>query len=126
MVILGSAVDALRMAFAMFWEILWALILGVFLSAVVQAVVSKSEKKRLLPDDSAKTLAVAAAMGAASSSCSYAAVLVFRFFRGNARNSVESSGSRVTPLYDAFLRLTISFLDGIRLSNSLMSAGICL
>lgn len=30
-----SIIDALRMAFAMFWEILWALILGFFLSAVV-------------------------------------------------------------------------------------------
>src|SRR5437870_10632129 len=64
MEILGSIVDALGMAFAMFWEILWALILGFFLSAVVQAVVSKSEMQRLLPDDSAKTLTVAAALGA--------------------------------------------------------------
>src|SRR2546426_3415418 len=76
------------MAFAMFWEILWALILGFFLSAVVQAVVSKSEMKRLLPDDSAKTLTVAAALGAASSSCSYAAVALARsIFRKGANFS---------------------------------------
>jgi hypothetical protein len=31
----------------MFWEILWALILGFALSAVVQAVVSRSEMTRL-------------------------------------------------------------------------------
>jgi hypothetical protein len=70
--------DALAMAFAMFWEILWALILGFFLSAVVQAVVSKSEMSRLLPNDSARTLSFAAVLGAASSSCSYAAVALAR------------------------------------------------
>src|SRR5262249_15518147 len=75
---LESVVDALRMAFAMFWEILWALILGFSLSAVVQAVVSKSEMSQLLPDDSAKTLSLAAGLGAASSSCSYAAVALAR------------------------------------------------
>jgi uncharacterized membrane protein YraQ (UPF0718 family) len=46
--------DALSFAFGMFWEILWALILGFALSAVVQAVVSKGEMRRLLPDDSAR------------------------------------------------------------------------
>src|SRR6516164_4532934 len=69
---------ALRMAFAMFWEILWALILGFSLSAVVQAVVSKFEMSRLLGDDSPKTLSIATALGAASSSCSYAAVALAR------------------------------------------------
>jgi len=66
------------MAFAMFWEILWPLILGFGLSAVVQAVVSKSEMTRLLPDDSPKSLTIACALGAASSSCSYAAVALAR------------------------------------------------
>src|SRR5207244_972950 len=69
---------ALSMAFAMFWEILWALILGFGLSAVVQAVVSKKQMSKLLPDDSPKTLAVACALGAASSSCSYAAAALAR------------------------------------------------
>jgi uncharacterized membrane protein YraQ (UPF0718 family) len=69
---------ALWMAFAMFWEILWPLILGFGLSAVVQAVVSKSEMTRLLPDDSSRSLAIACGLGAASSSCSYAAVALAR------------------------------------------------
>jgi len=69
---------ALWMAFAMLWEILWPLILGFGLSAVVQAVVSKSEMTRLLPDDSSKSLAIACGLGAASSSCSYAAVALAR------------------------------------------------
>ena len=66
------------MAFAMFWEILWALILGFGLSAVVQAVVGKERMTKLLPDDSPKTLAVACGLGAASSSCSYAAAALAR------------------------------------------------
>jgi uncharacterized membrane protein YraQ (UPF0718 family) len=69
---------ALWMAFAMCWEILWPLILGFGLSGVVQAVVSKGEMSRLLPDDSPKTLAIATGLGAASSSCSYAAVALAR------------------------------------------------
>src|SRR5256712_11931108 len=73
-----TVLDALAMSFAMTWEILWALILGFALSAVVQAVVSKSEMSRILPDDSPRTLAVACGLGAASSSCSYAAVALAR------------------------------------------------
>src|SRR5436853_4314085 len=76
--LLHHAGQALWMAFAMFWEILWPLILGFALSGVVQAVVSKSEMSRMLPDDSPKTLAKACGLGAASSSCSYAAVALTR------------------------------------------------
>jgi uncharacterized protein len=46
-----------------------ALIPGFFLSAVVQAVVSKESIGRLMPDDSPRTLGVASVLGAASSSC---------------------------------------------------------
>ncbi|WP_246127707.1 permease [Amycolatopsis rhizosphaerae] len=69
---------ALALAGSMTWEILWALILGFALSAVVQAVVHKSTVVRLLGDDRPRTLAVAAGLGAASSSCSYAAVALAR------------------------------------------------
>jgi uncharacterized membrane protein YraQ (UPF0718 family) len=76
--------DALSLAFGMFWEILWALILGFAISAAVQAVVSKSEMRRLLPDDSPRSLGIACGLGAATSSCSYAAVAMARsvFRRG--------------------------------------------
>ncbi|MHB8650383.1 MAG: permease [Gaiellaceae bacterium] len=73
-----QVVRALSFAGGMTWEILWALILGFALSGAVQAVVSKQELRRLLPDDSPRTLAVAAGLGAASSSCSYAAVALAR------------------------------------------------
>ncbi len=69
---------ALSFAFGMTWEILWALVLGFALSAAVQAVVSKREMRRLLPDASPRTLVVASGLGAASSSCSYASVALAR------------------------------------------------
>ena len=69
---------ALGMAFAMGWQILWPLILGFTLSGVVQAVVSHQEMARLLPDDRPATIAKALTLGAASSSCSYAAVAIAR------------------------------------------------
>jgi hypothetical protein len=69
---------ALSFAFGMFWEILWALILGFFLSAAVQAVVPKGGMRRLMGDDTPRSIAIASLLGAASSSCSYAAVALAR------------------------------------------------
>src|SRR5512132_827543 len=81
---IDAVVHALSVAFGMTWEILWPLILGFTLSGIVQAVVSKREMTKLLPDDSPKTLAIATGLGAGSSSCSYAAVALARslFRRG--------------------------------------------
>ena len=74
----GVVGHALALAGSMTWEILWALILGFALSAVVQAVVRRSTVVALLGDDRPRTLALAAGLGAASSSCSYAAVALAR------------------------------------------------
>ena len=71
-------VRALSFTGGMAWEILWALVLGFTLSGLVQAVVSKEEMRRLLPDESPRTIATATALGAASSSCSYASVALAR------------------------------------------------
>jgi len=75
---------ALAVAGSMTWQITWSLILGFTLSAVIQAVIRRDTVIRLLGDDRPKTLAVAAGLGAASSSCSYAAVALARalFRRG--------------------------------------------
>ncbi|MEV0775597.1 permease [Streptomyces sp. NPDC050428] len=82
--VLLAVQHALSIAGSMTWEITWALILGFALSAVVQAVVRKSTVVALLGDDRPRTLAVAAGLGAASSSCSYAAVALARslFLKG--------------------------------------------
>ncbi|WP_082945890.1 permease [Mycobacterium sp. E1747] len=75
---LAAVGHALAVAGSMTWEILWALIVGFALSAVVQAVVRRSTVVALLGDDRPRTLALAAGLGAASSSCSYAAVALAR------------------------------------------------
>ena len=78
MTMLSAVGHALTLAGSMTWEILWALIVGFALSAVVQAVVRRSTIVALMGDDRPRTLAVSAGLGAASSSCSYAAVALAR------------------------------------------------
>lgn len=68
----------LFISFTMFWEVLWPLILGFFLSAVVQAVVSHKKMTEYLGDNSPKNITYATLFGIASSSCSYAAVALAR------------------------------------------------
>lgn len=70
--------QALMTAFNMFWEVLWPLIFGFGLSAVVQALVSHRALARLLGNDSPRSLSLATLFGIASSSCSYAAVALAR------------------------------------------------
>jgi uncharacterized protein len=69
---------ALAVAGSMTWEIAWSLILGFSLSAIVQAVVRREAVIRRLGSDRPSTLALAAGLGTASSSCSYAAVALAR------------------------------------------------
>src|ERR1700686_2795438 len=64
---------SLRESFFMFWETLWALILGFALSGAVQAFVSKDEMQRALGDHRSAAVARAFGFGMVSSSCSYAA-----------------------------------------------------
>jgi uncharacterized protein len=74
----GAVLDALQAAAGMGWLILWPLVLGFALSGAIQAVGRPAEVRGLLPDDSPRSLATAAGLGAASSSCSYAAVAMAR------------------------------------------------
>jgi uncharacterized membrane protein YraQ (UPF0718 family) len=76
--ILVSIGQALLAAFDMFWDVLWPLVLGFALSAIVQALVSHRTLARLLGDVSPRSLARATMFGIASSSCSYAAVALAR------------------------------------------------
>src|SRR5206468_3488996 len=57
----------------MFWETLWALVLGFGLSGVVQAFVSKEDMQRVLGDHRPASIIRASGLGMVSSSCSYAA-----------------------------------------------------
>src|ERR671934_1032039 len=76
--ILLAVGQALKEACDMFWEVLWPLVLGFGLSAVVQALVSHRTLARLLGDASPRSLTLATLFGVASSSCSYAAVALAR------------------------------------------------
>ncbi|HEY2043915.1 MAG TPA: permease [Jatrophihabitans sp.] len=69
---------ALAVTGSMTWQVTWSLILGFTLSAVIEALVHKSTVARLLPDDRPRSLVIATGLGAASSSCSYAAVALAR------------------------------------------------
>lgn len=77
-VLLAAIWQALVAAFDMFWEVLWPLVLGFGLSAIVQALVSHRTLARLLGDASPRSLTLATLFGVASSSCSYAAVALAR------------------------------------------------
>ncbi|GAC1602772.1 MAG: hypothetical protein NVS3B21_31060 [Acidimicrobiales bacterium] len=71
--VLSTAGNSLRTGFFMFWETLWALVLGFGLSGAVQAFVSRDEMQRTLGDHRPLTVAKASGFGMISSSCSYAA-----------------------------------------------------
>jgi uncharacterized protein len=68
--------NALWDAFLMAWEVWWALVLGFAISAVVQAAVPRERIEAALAGDGVKPVAKATALGAASSSCSYAAIAI--------------------------------------------------
>jgi uncharacterized membrane protein YraQ (UPF0718 family) len=68
--------DGLWNAVLMAWEVWWALVLGFAISAIVQAWVPRERIERALSGDGAGPIARATGLGAASSSCSYAAIAI--------------------------------------------------
>jgi uncharacterized membrane protein YraQ (UPF0718 family) len=75
---------AIRDSLLMGWEIWWALAFGFFVSAVIQAWVPRERVQRALSGSGPRPVALATALGAASSSCSYAAAAIAKslFQRG--------------------------------------------
>jgi len=68
--------DALKDAFLMAWEVWWALVLGFLVSAIVQAWVPRERVEALMSGSGVRPIAWATGLGAASSSCSYAAIAI--------------------------------------------------
>src|ERR1700736_235110 len=66
----------LRDSFLMAWEVWWALVFGFAISAVVQAWVPRERIQRALGGSGLRPVALATGLGAASSSCSYAAIAI--------------------------------------------------
>jgi uncharacterized membrane protein YraQ (UPF0718 family) len=116
--------SALSFAFGMTWEVLWALILGFGLSAAVQAVVTKREMRRLLPDDSPRTLTVATGLGAASSSCSCASVALARsLFRKGADFTAAMAFEIASTNLVVELGVILALLIGWQFTASLAVGG---
>ena len=74
--VLDQVGQGLWNAFQMAWEVWWALVLGFLLSGIVQAWVPRTQMARALGGRGPRSLALATGLGAASSSCSYAAVAI--------------------------------------------------
>jgi len=68
----------LRDSFLMAWEVWWALVLGFAISAIVQAWVPRERIERALSGSGPRPIGLATGLGAASSSCSYAAIAIAR------------------------------------------------
>ena len=81
----------LKDSFLMAWEVWWALVLGFAISAIVQAWVPRERIERSLSGAGAKPVGLATALGAASSSCSYAAIAI-------AKSLFQKGASAVTAM----------------------------
>src|SRR5881398_1823757 len=76
MEVVDQLAQALWNAFQMAWEVWWALVLGFALSGIVQAWVPRERIERALGGRGAREVALSTGLGAASSSCSYAAIAI--------------------------------------------------
>ena len=106
MVVLDRIGDGLWNAFQMAWEVGWALVLGFALSGVVQAWIPRARMQRALGARDLRTAALATGLGAASSSCSYAAVAI-------AKSMFQKGASLATGMVFQFASTNLVFEIGI-------------
>jgi uncharacterized protein len=106
MVVLDKIGDGLWLAVQMAWEVWWALVLGFLLSAVVQALVPRARMQTALGGSGLRPMALATGLGAASSSCSYAAVAI-------ARSNFAKGSSFATAMAFQFASTNLVFELGI-------------
>jgi uncharacterized protein len=104
--ILEAVAEGLWNAFQMAWEVGWALILGFALSGVVQAWIPRARMERALGGRDLRTVALASGLGAASSSCSYAAVAI-------AKSMFQKGASLSTAMTFQFASTNLVFEIGI-------------
>ena len=93
-------------AFQMAWEVWWALVLGFFLSGVVQAWIPRSRIEGALGGRGPRELVLATGLGAASSSCSYAAVAI-------AKSMFQKGASLAVAMAFQFASTNLGFEIGI-------------
>ena len=99
-------VEGLWNAFQMAWEVWWALVLGFLLSGIVQAWVPRGRIESSLGGEGARQIGLATALGAASSSCSYAAIAI-------AKSLFQKGASLGTALAFQFASTNLVFELGI-------------
>jgi uncharacterized protein len=87
---LGKLGDGLWNAVLMAWEVWWALVLGFLISAIVQAWVPRGRVQAALAGSGPRPIALATAFGAASSSCSYAAIAIARSLFAKGANAASA------------------------------------
>jgi uncharacterized protein len=104
--VLEAVGQGLWNAFQMAWEVGWALILGFALSGVVQAWIPRGRMERALGGRDLRTIALATGLGAASSSCSYAAVAI-------AKSMFQKGASLATAMAFQFASTNLVFELGI-------------
>src|SRR5437764_7343829 len=74
--VLDNVGEGLQQSLLMAYEVWWALVLGFAISAIVQAWVPRERIERALAGSGPRPIAWATGLGAASSSCSYAAIAI--------------------------------------------------
>jgi uncharacterized membrane protein YraQ (UPF0718 family) len=89
--VISTIGEGLKQSFLMAYEVWWALVLGFAISAIVQAWVPREKIERSLSGEGTKPIAIATGLGAASSSCSYAAIAI-------AKSLFQKGASAVTAL----------------------------
>src|SRR3954453_22737142 len=104
--VLAQVGDGLWNAFRMAWEVWWALVLGFLLSAIVQAWAPRDRLERALGGRGPGTIALATGLGAASSSCSYAAVAI-------AKSLFQKGASLASAMVFQFASTNLVFELGI-------------
>jgi len=104
--VLAQIGDGLWNAFRMAWEVWWALVLGFLFSGIVQAWVPRSRMERALGGRDVRTAALATGLGAASSSCSYAAVAI-------AKSIFQKGASLAAAMVFQFASTNLVFEIGI-------------
>src|SRR5690242_20618379 len=104
--VLAQVGDGLWNAFRMAWEVWWALVLGFLFSGIVQAWVPRSRMERALGGRDVRAAALATGLGAASSSCSYAAVAI-------AKSLFQKGASLASAMAFQFASTNLVFEIGI-------------
>ena len=89
--VIDTVAEGIKQSLLMAYEVWWALVLGFAISAIVQAWVPRSRIEASLSGSGAGPITKATALGAASSSCSYAAIAI-------AKSLFQKGASAVTAL----------------------------